>query len=108
MTKLELFNQDLQQIATFFKVLSHPARLSILEYLADTGVCISGDISHELPLSRTTVNQHLSELKKLGLIRGHISGKHVNYCLDPEVIRHYHSLTNIWINKISNSPNNIC
>jgi ArsR family transcriptional regulator, arsenate/arsenite/antimonite-responsive transcriptional repressor len=86
MTKVELFDKDLQVAASYFKVLGHPARLSILKYLADTKVCISGDISDELPLSRTTVNQHLQELKDLGLIKGHIDGVKMNYCLNPEGI----------------------
>jgi ArsR family transcriptional regulator, arsenate/arsenite/antimonite-responsive transcriptional repressor len=86
MTKVALFDKDLQLAASYFKVLGHPARLSILKYLADARVCISGDISDELPLSRTTVNQHLQELKDLGLIKGHIDGVKMNYCLNPEGI----------------------
>ena len=85
--KTTLFDTELQEAALFFKVLGHPARLQILRYLAETKMCITGDISEELPLSRTTVNQHLAELKKAGLIQGHVSGKHTNYCLDPEKIR---------------------
>ncbi len=72
--KLELFDQELQDAASFFKALSHPARLAILNYLAESKVCITGDISKELPLSRTTVNQHLDELKRAELITGEISG----------------------------------
>lgn len=86
MTKVELFDRKLQLAAAYFKALGHPARLSILKYLSDTKVCISGDISDELPLSRTTVNQHLQELKTLGLIKGHIDGVKVNYCLNQEGI----------------------
>ena len=66
--KSELFTEKQQQQAILFKALAHPARLAILVYLAETKTCISGDISNELPLSRTTVNQHLMELKKAGLI----------------------------------------
>ena len=80
--KVELFDEKLQEAALFFKALSHPARLAILNYLANSKVCISGDISNELPLSRTTVNQHLKELKELGLIRGTIDGSKTNYCLN--------------------------
>jgi DNA-binding transcriptional ArsR family regulator len=80
--KTDLFSSKLISNAALFKSLSHPARLAILQYLAETKVCITGDISDELPLSRTTVNQHLKELKKVGLIQGHISGVKVNYCLD--------------------------
>jgi len=85
--KKELFDEDLQEIASYFKVLSHPARLFILKYLAEKKACISGDISSELPLSRTTVSQHLQELKKSGLIHGEIDGVKVNYCLCNENIK---------------------
>lgn len=81
-SKTELFDEVHQQRAILFKALAHPARLQILQFLAETKSCISGDISDELPLSRTTVNQHLSELKDAGLIRGHVSGVKMNYCLD--------------------------
>lgn len=84
--KTDLFDPKLNTAAVLFKALAHPARLAILEYLAETKVCITGDISNELPLSRTTVNQHLKELKDAGLIQGHVDGVKVNYCLDPEKI----------------------
>lgn len=81
MNKSEKFEKNLQEIARFAKVISHPARLAILQYLAETKSCVSGDISDSLPLSRTTVSQHLKELKNLGLIHGEIEGLNVNYCL---------------------------
>jgi DNA-binding transcriptional ArsR family regulator len=80
--KVELFDKELQDYAAFFKALSHPARLKIILFLAECKSCISGDISKELPLGRTTVNQHLKELKDLGLIKGEVDGVKVNYCLD--------------------------
>lgn len=80
--KVELFQKDLQLAASLFKALGHPARLAILNYLAEAKVCMTGDITRELPLSRTTVNQHLAELKDIGLIKGEISGVKVNYCLN--------------------------
>ena len=82
--KRDLFDEGLQSAASYFKVLSHPARLAILIYLARTKSCISGDISNELPLGRTTVYQHLKELKALDLIMGEIEGVKVNYCLNSE------------------------
>ena len=78
MIKAEVFDKELQELATFAKVISHPARLAILKYLSETKTCISGDISEELPLSRTTVNQHLKELKDAGLIRGQVDGVKMN------------------------------
>ena len=81
-SKTELFDNVLQERANLFKTLAHPARLQILQFLAQTKTCISGDISEVLPLSRTTVNQHLKELKNAGLIRGTVEGVKTNYCLD--------------------------
>ena len=84
--KKELFNRELQEAARFFKCLGHPARLAILQYLSSTDTCIMGDISDELPLSRTTVNQHLKALKDLGIIKGEVEGVRVNYCLNGDVL----------------------
>jgi len=81
MVKKENFDSELQELARFAKVISHPARLAILKYLAETKTCISGDISDKLPLSRTTVSQHLKELRDMGLIHGEIDGLKINYCL---------------------------
>ena len=81
MIKKEVFDTELQELALFAKAISHPARLAILKYLAETKTCISGDITDFIPLSRTTVTQHLNELKSLGLIHGEVSGLKVNYCL---------------------------
>ena len=85
-SKTELFELELTETAILFKALAHPARLQILQYLAETKTCITGDISEELPLSRTTVNQHLSELKKAGLIQGQVQGVRTKYCLNPRKV----------------------
>ncbi len=85
-SKAEIFNDDLRALAGFAKALAHPARIAILNFLASSGTCITGDISDEIPLSRTTVGQHLKELKKAGLIKGEIEGVKVNYCLNQEVV----------------------
>lgn len=81
MNKAEKFDESLQELSRFAQVISHPARLAILKYLAETKTCISGDISDKLPLSRTTVSQHLKELRDIGFIHGEIDGLKINYCL---------------------------
>lgn len=81
MDKRTIFDEELQELAQLAKGISHPARLAILKYLSETKSCISGDISDQLPLSRTTVSQHLKELKNLGLIQGEVEGLKINYCL---------------------------
>ena len=89
MIKKEVFDIELQELALFAKAISHPARLAILKYLAETKTCISGDISDYIPLSRTTVSQHLKELKDLGLIHGTVDGLKINYCLCNSSINDY-------------------
>jgi DNA-binding transcriptional ArsR family regulator len=89
MIKAQVFSPELQELAKFAKAISHPARLAILQYLAETKTCISGNISDHLPLSRSTVSQHLNELKELGLIHGEIDGLKVNYCLCGSSIEKY-------------------
>ena len=59
------FDKALVQRAKLYKALAHPARLAILTYLAEIKICITGDIAEEIPLSRTTVNQHLRELRNV-------------------------------------------
>jgi ArsR family transcriptional regulator len=81
-SKSDLFSSELQTCSTLFKALAHPARLVILKYLAETKTCITGDLSDELPLGRTTVNQHLKELREAGLIEGTIEGAKRCYCLN--------------------------
>ena len=108
MTKVQLFEKELQETATIFKALSHPARLAILKYLAETKVCISGDISEELPLSRTTVHQHLKELKKLDLIKGQIEGVKTNYCLNANKLRLIKERLNDFLSEIDCCTQNKC
>lgn len=81
------FNETLRQQARLFKALAHPARLAILQYLAEIKTCMTGDIADELPLSRTTVNQHLKELRDAGLIKGTVAGVRTNYCLSAQGIQ---------------------
>jgi ArsR family transcriptional regulator len=85
--KTTVFTDEQQQLARVAKALAHPARVAIIQLLASKTACISGDIAAELPLSRTTVSQHLQELKALDLIRGEIDGLTVCYCLNTELLR---------------------
>lgn len=79
--KTELFDSKLQTKAAFFKALAHPARIQIICYLAQNRICLSGDISGLFPLDRTTLNQHIRELKNAGLIEGYEQNGKIYYCL---------------------------
>ena len=81
-TKAEEFTLKDNRVANYAKALSHPARIAILNLLIQKQACICGDIVDELPLSQSTVSQHLKELKQSGLIKGEIDGAKVCYCID--------------------------
>lgn len=87
-TKTEGFDIRIAEMAEILKALGHPARLAIMEYLAKTPTCICNDIVDELPLAQPTISRHLSELKKVGLIKGTIEGKNICYCINDEVWNH--------------------
>ncbi|MCE1198184.1 MAG: metalloregulator ArsR/SmtB family transcription factor [Marinilabiliales bacterium] len=108
-SKKELFTVEQQGAAELFKALAHPARIAILEYLATTRDCITGDISEILPLARTTVNQHLSALKSAGFIQGSISGAKTYYCIDPTKVEKLKSMTNNLLRELSDAnPHCLC
>jgi len=81
-TKTEEFTIKQNKIARYMKALGHPARVAILELLIKKQACICGDLVEDLPLSQSTVSQHLKELKEAGLIKGDVDGVKVCYCID--------------------------
>ena len=80
--KSEEFSVRDNRIAEFAKALAHPARIAILRILIQRNACICGDLVDDLPLSQSTVSQHLKTLKDEGLIKGEIEGTKVCYCID--------------------------
>jgi DNA-binding transcriptional ArsR family regulator len=81
-SKTEEFTVKDNKIAEYAKALAHPARIAILQMLIKKQSCICGDIVEELPLSQSTVSQHLKELKNAGLIKGDIEGPRTCYCIN--------------------------
>jgi len=72
------------KLARFTKALGHPARIKILEILAQQECCYSGNIADEFPIALSTLSQHLKELKKSGLIQGEINPPRIKYCINKE------------------------
>ena len=83
-SKSEEFSLRDNRIAGYAKALSNPARVAILRFLSEQNSCMCGDIVNELPLSQSTVSQHLKELKSAGLIKGEIDGAKVCYCINAD------------------------
>lgn len=106
-TKSELFKKRQNRVATLAKAFDHPARVAIIEYLLDKKTCICNDLVDVLPLSQSTITQHLKELKQIGIIKGEVEGPKVNYCIDEKT---WEEAKDIFINLFSRyvSKNSCC
>ncbi len=84
--KKRYYTENQETIARYAKALSHPARVFILEFLANNldKCCYSGDMAEELPIARSTLSEHLKELKKAGLIQGEINPPYIKYCINKQ------------------------
>lgn len=84
-TKSKKFTESQNRRADLYKALGHPARIAIIEFIINQDSCVCGDIVDELPLSQSTISQHLKELKDVGIIKGDIEGVKTCYCIDDDV-----------------------
>ncbi len=84
MNKKEQITEEQKKIARYAKAMSHPIRMYILELLSKQSCCYSGDLSEVLPIAKSTLSQHLKELKNSGLIQGEIEQPKIKYCLNKE------------------------
>lgn len=84
MYKKEVISEDQKTVARFAKAMGHPIRMYVLELLSKQSCCYSGDLTEDLPIAKSTLSQHLKELKDAGLIKGEIEAPKIKYCLDQE------------------------
>lgn len=85
MEKEVTLSNEVVEMATLAKAMGHPVRLYILQKLSRMNACCySGDLVDELPVGRSTLSQHLKELKYAGLIQGEIEPPYIKYCLNTE------------------------
>lgn len=84
MTENRLITDKHRRIARYARAMGHPIRIWVLELLSKQDCCYSGDLSEELPIAKSTLSQHLKELKKAGLIQGEIEAPRIKYCLNRE------------------------
>ncbi len=78
----EHITQEQIELARYAKALSHPVRIYILKLLSEQACCYSGDLAEILPIARSTLSQHLKELKRAGLIKGTTRPPKIMYCLN--------------------------
>jgi ArsR family transcriptional regulator len=84
MNKVEVISEEQKAMARFAKAMGHPIRLYVLDLLSKQSCCYSGDLTEVLPIAKSTLSQHLKELKEAGLIQGEIEAPKIKYCLNQE------------------------
>lgn len=82
--KTAYFTKEQEQTARFAKALGHPVRVAIVQLLNSQACCYHGDMANELPVAKSTLSQHLKELKDAGLIQGDITPPSTKYCINRE------------------------
>lgn len=80
--EVQIFSEKQQRLARYAKAMGHPVRVYVLELLSKQSCCYSGDLSEELPIAKSTLSQHLKELKDAGLIQGEIEAPRIKYCIN--------------------------
>src|SRR4030043_1661466 len=80
----EPITDEQKKIARYAKAMGHPIRMFVLELLSKQSCCYSGDLTEILPIAKSTLSQHLKELKEAGLIQGEIEAPKIRYCLNKE------------------------
>lgn len=108
LTKTELFTARQNQFAEFAKILGHPARIAILDYLLKEKKCINGSLVQELGLAQATISQHLKELKQVGLIQGTIEGTSMCYCINSTKWQEVSALFELFFGQHQNPGNENC
>lgn len=81
---MDTISENNKQLARIAKALSHPIRVYILELLNKQACCYSGNLTDVIPVAKSTLSQHLKELKDAGLINGTVEGPKVKYCINRE------------------------
>lgn len=103
-SKADQFATDLADLARQAKALSHPARLRILQVLAESDTCICGEIVDQMPLAQASVSRHLKTLREAGLVKGTVDGPRTCYCLDVEAVRRLQAAMGAFFGDLASGP----
>lgn len=99
-TKTHIFNGYQNETALITKVLGHPARISILQYISEHPHCNCNDLVKATGLAQPTISQHLSEIKRIKLLTQQTQGKNILYAIDLDLLNQYRRKINDFFVKI--------
>jgi len=103
LSKSIYFTDEQNRLADLAKALAHPARIAILQYMIEHKSCIVGTLTDVLPISQSTISQHLKELKSIGIIKGEIEGPSICYCIDQDAWNEASEVLSTFISQINNN-----
>ena len=86
LSKKSLFDEAEIDLSIVCKAMGHPARIKIIKILLAKNDQTCQEIVDKLPLSQSTVSQHLSELRNAQLIKGKNHKTSVIYSVDKDYL----------------------
>ena len=86
-TKNEVFSQATTEMANLLKALGHPARFEIINLIKDSKDCTTNSILDLIPLSQSTISQHLAELRNAQIITAKNIGNAVSYQINDSILK---------------------
>ncbi|MBZ6528049.1 helix-turn-helix transcriptional regulator [Aerococcaceae bacterium DSM 111021] len=84
MKKNNINTSNINDTVNILKVLAHPIRYNIAVTLLQNGVMNVGAIQDALSLPQSTVSQHISKMRQVGLVDYNRKGTKIFYSLTNE------------------------
>ena len=79
-------DEELEDIADFFKVFGDNTRLKIMIALLQSELCVQ-DIADALSMTQSAISHQLKVLKQARLVKSRRDGKQIFYSLDDDHVR---------------------
>lgn len=76
-----------QELAEVCKALGHPARVKIVTHMLKVNACYFGSLTDLLDLAPSTISQHVTALKKAGIITDGTKDGRNCHCLNTDKLR---------------------
>ncbi len=82
----KLSDRETAALASIFKVLGDPTRLSIVSALRDGEMCVC-DLAAFLSMTESAISHHLRRLRDLALVKNRREGQILYYSLDDDHVQ---------------------
>lgn len=93
-TKKHIFDEQQNQIANFTKMIGHPARVSIIQFISQNEDSNCNNLVKAIGLAQPTISQHLAEIRKTGLLKQTVKGKNLYYSINQDKLNECRRLIN--------------